>query len=84
MSLKEELKEYKTSPSIAGASSRGRCAVGAWLKQQDPEFIIDFKDILDVDESTMALYRFLADKFDDLPFKLTTFRLHRNRWCSCL
>lgn len=82
MSLKDELENQKFLAS-AGEASRGRCKVNEWLKTQDEVFYAEFKEILDTSTSTMQLYRFLQSKFSDLPFKLTTFRFHRNQWCSC-
>ena len=88
MSLKEELNESlkkrsKSSSPNLGVASRGRCGVALWLVEQEEEFIKEFKDILTSEEPTILLYRFLAEKFDDLPFRLTTFKTHRNHWCSC-
>jgi len=82
MSLKDELS--KLSPkATSGTYSKGRCGVNEWLKLQDDTLILEFREILDTKVSTMELHRFLQGKFDDLTFSLTTFRSHRNRWCSC-
>lgn len=82
MSLKDELA--KLSPkTAAGVSSKGRCGVNEWLKLQNDNFILEFKELLDTPASTMEIHRFLKARFLDLPFSLTTFRTHRNRWCQC-
>jgi hypothetical protein len=82
VSLKDEINEYSFTAN-AGETSRGRCSVKEWLKTQDEVFNAEFKDVLETRTSTMQIYRFLQHKFTDLPFKLTTFRFHRNQWCSC-
>jgi hypothetical protein len=82
MSLKDELNN-KSFFATSGAASSGRCGVNEWLKTQDEVFITEFKDVLKTRTSTMHIYRFLQSKFPNLPFKLTTFRFHRNQWCSC-
>ena len=82
MSLKDELESQHFLVN-AGEASRGRCGVNEWLKTQDEVFNAEFKEILNTRNSTMKLYRFLQFKFPNLPFKLTTFRFHRNQWCSC-
>lgn len=82
MSLKDELS--KLSPkATSGTYSKGRCGVNEWLKLQDDTLILEFREILDTKVSTMELHRFLQGKFNDLTFSLTTFRSHRNRWCTC-
>jgi hypothetical protein len=82
MSLKEELLN-STADDVIGHAIKGRCAVKEWLKTQDEQLVNEFFELLELDESTMKLYRFLSKKFDTLPFALTTFRLHRNHWCAC-
>lgn len=82
MSLKDEINEYSFTAN-AGEASRGRCSVNEWLKTQDEIFNAEFENLLKTRTSTMQIYRFLQFKFSDLPFKLTTFRFHRNQWCSC-
>jgi lipopolysaccharide biosynthesis regulator YciM len=82
MSLKDELAA-RSPRSTSGTYSKGRCGVNEWLKLQDDKLILEFKEILNTDASTMELHRFLQSKFDDLTFSLTTFRTHRNRWCTC-
>jgi hypothetical protein len=82
MSLKDELDNHSFI-AASGAASRGRCGVNEWLRKQDDVFNAEFKDVLKTRTSTMQIYRFLQSKFPDLPFKLTTFRFHRNQWCSC-
>ena len=82
MSLKDELAA-RSPRSTSGTYSKGRCGVNEWLKLQDDKLILEFKEILNTDVSTMELHRFLQSKFDDLTFSLTTFRTHRNRWCTC-
>lgn len=82
MSLKDELA--KLSPrSSSGTYSKGRCAVNEWLKNQDDELIVQFQELMTTKSSTMEMHRFLQTKFNDLSFSLTTFRTHRNKWCSC-
>jgi len=82
MSLKDELAA-RSPRSTSGTYSKGRCGVNEWLKLQDDKLILEFKEILNTDASTMELHRFLQSKFDNLTFSLTTFRTHRNRWCTC-
>ena len=82
MSLKDELAKLPTQAST-GAYSKGRCSVNEWLKLQEDTLILEFKELLDTPASTMEIHRFLKAKFIDLPFSLTTFRTHRNRWCQC-
>ena len=82
MSLKDELE--KLSPRATSAlNSKGRCGVNEWLKNQNDELIVQFKELMDTESSTMEIHRFLQTKFNDLSFSLTTFRTHRNKWCSC-
>ena len=82
MSLKDEL--FKLTPkSTSGTYSKGRCGVNEWLKLQDDTLILEFRELLATDASTMELHRFLRSKFNDLTFSLTTFRTHRNHWCTC-
>ena len=83
MALKDELAA-RSPRSTSGTYSKGRCGVNEWLKLQDEKLIEEFIELLETDESTMAMYRFLASKFPDLSFSLTTFRSHRNQWCPCL
>jgi hypothetical protein len=82
VSLKEEL-ENLSPRAKTGTYSKGRCGINEWLKTQTDEFILDFRDLITSPSSTMELHRFLQAKFSDLPFSLTTFRTHRNKWCSC-
>jgi len=82
MSLKEELAN-SIPQSSAGQYSKGRCGVNEWLKLQDEALVEDFAELLKEEVATMKMYRFLAAKFPDLTFGLTTFRSHRNHWCSC-
>lgn len=82
MSLKDELA--KLSPKAAtGTYSKGRCGINEWLKLQEDALILEFRELLDTPASTMEIHRFLQAKFTELPFSLTTFRTHRNRWCQC-
>jgi hypothetical protein len=53
------------------------------LKNQDESIILEIVELLNTEESTMALHRFLVSRFDNLSFSLTTFRSHRNHWCTC-
>jgi hypothetical protein len=82
MSLKEELANRAPQRS-SGRYPKGRCGVNEWLKTKDDALVADFKELLDDETSTMEMHRFLRDKFPDLSFSLTTFRSHRNHWCSC-
>jgi hypothetical protein len=84
MSLKDELINLTKPIASAGPASKGRCGVGEWLKTQDEQLVEEFKELLDTQTSTLELHRFLVLKFPDLPFRVTTFRSHRNHWCSCL
>ena len=82
MSLKDELAKL-TPKSTSGTYSKGRCGVNEWLKLQEDGLILEFRELLETSASTMEIHRFLQGKFNSLPFSLTTFRSHRNRWCSC-
>jgi len=82
MSLKDELAA-RSPRSTSGTYSKGRCGVNEWLKLQEDSLILDFRKLLETSASTMEIYRFLQTKFADLTFSLTTFRSHRNHWCSC-
>lgn len=82
MSLKDELASL-TPKHSKGPYSRGRCGVNEWLKLHNDQFILEVRELLDTPASTMEIHRFLQAKFNDLPFSLTTFRTHRNRWCQC-
>ena len=82
MSLKEELIN-STANDVIAHTTKGRCGVKEWLKTQDEQLINEFFELLEEDISTMKIYRFLSNKFPDLGFALTTFRSHRNHWCSC-
>lgn len=82
MSLKEDLAN-RTPRATSGTYSKGRCGVNEWLKNQDESIILEIVELLNTEESTMALHRFLVSRFDDLSFSLTTFRSHRNHWCTC-
>jgi len=84
MSLKDELANLTKVAASAGPASKGRCSVGEWLKEQDDQLVAEFKELLETKTSTLELHRFLVLKFPDLPFRTTTFRSHRNHWCSCL
>ena len=82
MSLKDELLSGKFGTN-AGEYARGKCSVNDWLVSLDAEVSAEVKEILETEVSTMSLYRFLTSKFSDISFGLTTFRSHRNHWCSC-
>jgi hypothetical protein len=83
MSLKEQLLS-QAPKAKAGQYSKGRCAVREWLVTQDEKMIEEFKEILGTEVSTMALHRFLIAHISSVNFGLTSFRIHRNHWCSCL
>lgn len=57
--------------------------MGQWLESKDDELKQDIADLLVSSASTASLHRFLISKFDDLDVGLTTFKTHRNKWCSC-
>ena len=86
MSLKDELNlslDKSTINPFSKPNAKGKCSVNEWLKEQDKTLVEEFAEILLTDVSTMELHRFLKRKFEDLPYSLTTFRFHRNHWCSC-
>jgi hypothetical protein len=82
MSLKDDLLNH-SEPST-GRYAKGRCSVREWLNKQTEEMVAEFNEVLATDTSTMALYRFLSSHELDINFGLTSFRSHRNHWCSCL
>jgi hypothetical protein len=83
MSLKDKLLT-QAPVSQKGEYSKGRCAVREWLVTQDEQMIQEFIEVLAEDTSTNALYRFLIANVPSINFGLTSFRTHRNHWCSCL
>jgi hypothetical protein len=83
MSLKDKLLE-QAPRSTSGTYSRGKCAVREWLVTQDEKTISEFAEILLEDISTLALYRFLKTSISTTNYGVTSFRSHRNHWCSCL
>lgn len=83
MSIKDKLLEQKPK-ATSGKYSKGKCAVREWLVTQDEEMIKEFNDVLETNTSTMTLHRFLLNTIPNITFGLTSFRVHRNHWCSCL
>ena len=83
MSLKDKLLS-QAPQAKAGQYSKGKCAVREWLVKQDEKMIEEFNEVLATDASTMSLFRFLNINIPDITFGLTSFRIHRNHWCSCL
>jgi hypothetical protein len=68
----------KTPPN-----ARGYCSVANFLTSKDEEFRKEFEELLANDSaSTASLHRFLWSNDNTFP-KLTTFKSHRNKWCSC-
>jgi hypothetical protein len=64
-------------------NSKGYCSMANWLSKKDEQFKEEFEELLANDSaSTASLYRFLADNADMFP-GLTSFKSHRNKWCSC-
>jgi hypothetical protein len=57
--------------------------MGQWLASKEEQLRNDVLELLNTPASTAALHRFLIAKFDDLDVGLTTFKSHRNKWCSC-
>lgn len=64
-------------------NSKGNCSMGQWLAGKDEQLQQDILELLLSSASTASLHRFLIAKFDDLDVGLTTFKSHRNKWCSC-
>jgi len=68
----------KTPPN-----ARGYCSVAKFLSTKDEAFLQDFNELLLNDNaSTAILHRFLSANADMFP-GLTSFKHHRNKWCSC-
>ena len=68
----------KTSPN-----SKGYCSVAKWLSDKDEQYKKEFDELIANDSaSTAALHRFFCDN-SDFPIGLTSFKTHRNGWCSC-
>jgi hypothetical protein len=64
-------------------NARNYCSVANWLSDKDDELRKDFDLLLANDSaSTASLHRFLYGKDEKFP-KITAFKSHRNKWCSC-
>ena len=72
----------ETSERVA-PNSKGNCSMGQWLASKEEQLRNDVLELLGTPASTAALHRFLIAKFNDLDVGLTTFKSHRNKWCSC-
>lgn len=75
--------ETTPTPTPVAVNSKGFCTMGAWLSNKDEQLRNDVIELMSTPASTAALHRFLISKFDDLDVGLTTFKTHRNKWCSC-
>lgn len=75
--------EITPTPTPVAINSKGFCSMGQWLSSKDEQLRAEVVDLLSESASTAALHRFLIAKFDDLDVGLTTFKSHRNKWCSC-
>ena len=65
-------------------NSKRQCLFSRWLSNKDEQFIAEIADLLsDTSASTASLHRFLNAKFEDFEVGLTSFKFHRNKWCSC-
>jgi hypothetical protein len=57
--------------------------VAKFLSTKDDAFRQEFEELLANDSaSTASLHRFLSSNNDMFP-GLTSFKSHRNKWCSC-
>jgi len=64
-------------------NAKGFCSVANWLTTKDDQFKEEFEELLSNDGvSTASLHRFFSDNTDTFP-GLTSFKSHRNKWCSC-
>lgn len=72
-----------STPTPVAINSKGFCSMGQWLASKDEQLKQDLQELFLSPASTASLHRFLISKFDDLDVGLTTFKSHRNKWCSC-
>jgi hypothetical protein len=64
-------------------NAKGYCSIANYLSSKDEVFVQEFEELLANDfASTASLYRFFSTNADMFP-GLTSFKSHRNKWCSC-
>jgi hypothetical protein len=64
-------------------NAKGYCSIANYLTGKDETFVKEFEEILANDSvSTASLHRFFFTNTDMFP-GLTSFKSHRNKWCSC-
>lgn len=64
-------------------NAKGYCSIANWLSTKEEVFKEEFEELLINDgASTAGLHRFFSSTSDTFP-GLTSFKSHRNNWCSC-
>lgn len=68
----------------AQPNSRDYCSVAKYVSEKGDVFKAEFEEILANEiVSTASLHRFFYSTDNTFP-KLTAFKTHRNKWCSCV